>query len=279
MPLGVEGHSFAPVPQEPIGDDWAGVVPSAPVRPIFCTVCGSRMPPEWDLCQACPPSFQSRFPTIAGPGVQIGSSLWLYFTLLAASIIGVLIAFAQDSNDNLVGLEIGISIAHSVIVIVFGVAHWNHVREPLTRFGGLRWYPIAIGLAPVTFLVATLALEALKLLPEMIILEYAPPYLEAGYGWFTIIFWICVQPAIIEEIAFRGVVLGGLRRVLTDREALVISTFLFGLLHLSLPSMPHLLLIGGVLGWLRLRSGSLLPGMVMHFLHNLLCLWGEAAGI
>ncbi len=35
---------------------------------------------------------------------------------------------------------------------------------------------------------------------------------------------------------------------------------------------PHRFVSGLIFGWLRLRSGSLLPGMLAHFLHNALSL-------
>ena len=43
---------------------------------------------------------------------------------------------------------------------------------------------------------------------------------------------------------------------------------LFAIIHVQWLSLPYLFLLGLVLGVLRHRSGSLLPGMVLHFLHN-----------
>jgi len=41
------------------------------------------------------------------------------------------------------------------------------------------------------------------------------------------------------------------------------------MIHLSVPSFPHLFLMGLALGYLRSRTGSLYAGMVLHFTHNL----------
>ena len=41
-------------------------------------------------------------------------------------------------------------------------------------------------------------------------------------------------------------------------------------LHLEPLMFPHLLALGGITAWMRMRSGSLYPGMLMHFVHNTL---------
>jgi membrane protease YdiL (CAAX protease family) len=83
------------------------------------------------------------------------------------------------------------------------------------------------------------------------------------------------MPAVFEELAFRGVILTSLTRVMGSTEAGVVSAFMFMVLHLSVPSFPHLLLMGLALAYIRLKSGSVLPGMLLHFTHNLLCVVAE----
>jgi membrane protease YdiL (CAAX protease family) len=39
-------------------------------------------------------------------------------------------------------------------------------------------------------------------------------------------------------------------------------------LHFSVLSAPYLLLVGMLLGWAKLKTGSLYPTMLIHFLHN-----------
>lgn len=77
-----------------------------------------------------------------------------------------------------------------------------------------------------------------------------------------------MQPAVVEELAFRGVIQGALGRVLRMGEAVAVAALMFMILHLMPLSFPHLFLIGLAAGWLRARSGSLYPPMLLHFLHN-----------
>jgi membrane protease YdiL (CAAX protease family) len=92
---------------------------------------------------------------------------------------------------------------------------------------------------------------------------------DAGYSIAITVLCICVQPAIVEEIAFRGIIQTRLVRVVTRTEALLITAFAFGIIHMSWVSLPYLAAFGLFLGWLRQRSGSLVPSMVVHGVHNL----------
>jgi sodium transport system permease protein len=80
-------------------------------------------------------------------------------------------------------------------------------------------------------------------------------------------------PAICEEFAFRGFILSGLERERRTRSAILLAALLFGFLHVLLSLFQQLFnatLLGVVLGVLAVRSRSILPGIVFHFLNNTL---------
>jgi sodium transport system permease protein len=79
---------------------------------------------------------------------------------------------------------------------------------------------------------------------------------------------LAVLPAVCEELAFRGFILGGLRRRFQPWMAVLISSFLFALHHFNVFQFVPTFILGVVLGLLAWRSGSVLPGMVFHALHN-----------
>lgn len=84
------------------------------------------------------------------------------------------------------------------------------------------------------------------------------------------VYAVLLAPAI-EEILFRGYLLGGLRRY-GDRFAIISSALLFGLMHGNFSQFLSALCIGLVLGSVRVRSGSLLLCMAAHAGNNLLAL-------
>jgi hypothetical protein len=81
---------------------------------------------------------------------------------------------------------------------------------------------------------------------------------------------LVVVGAVSEEIAFRGFILSGLRQRYQPATAIFLSSFLFALSQMNVfQFVPHFLL-GAVLGFLVLRSGSLLPGILFHLIYNTL---------
>ncbi|MEW9623636.1 CPBP family intramembrane glutamic endopeptidase [Rhodanobacter geophilus] len=82
---------------------------------------------------------------------------------------------------------------------------------------------------------------------------------------------------LVEELLFRGVLLSALLRHLRTAWAVLASAALFALVHLPdlhwlWYALPNLALLGVVLAWLRLRSGSLWPAVLAHAINNLLAM-------
>ena len=88
--------------------------------------------------------------------------------------------------------------------------------------------------------------------------------------WIMLSYVAAVGP-LLEEILFRGYLMGGLRRY-GDRFAVIASATLFALMHGNLSQFPGALLIGLLLGYARIKSGSLLLCVAAHMGNNLLAL-------
>lgn len=79
-------------------------------------------------------------------------------------------------------------------------------------------------------------------------------------------------PAICEELAFRGFILSGLRHTGHKWVAIVLSSIFFGVTHGLLQQSLAACVLGVVIGYLAVQSGSLLPGILFHVTHNSLTL-------
>jgi membrane protease YdiL (CAAX protease family) len=259
MSLSNETHPSA-------ADDTSASIGAA--RPKFCSQCGATWLPDWNACPLC--SAQSAPRSIQYSG--IGAALSLYFTLLALSIITII---AVGAGAGLVQTEFTFLAVEAIIVVAWCAVGWKLIFPTLTTRFQPAWFVAAAVLALCTFGIAAGFLTFLHRELNVPLLKYAAPILRAGYGWSTVVLTVAVMPAIFEELAFRGVILTSLTRVMGSTEAGVVSAFMFMVLHLSVPSFPHLLLMGLALAYLRLKSGSVLPGMLLHFTHNLLCIVAE----
>lgn len=88
--------------------------------------------------------------------------------------------------------------------------------------------------------------------------------------------WLGLLPGLSEELLFRGVMLPA---VGLNAIGLVVSSLLFGILHLSGPQQwPYVVwatTVGFLLGYSALATGNLLVPIVAHIVTNLVssCLW------
>ena len=80
---------------------------------------------------------------------------------------------------------------------------------------------------------------------------------------------IALLAPVLEELLFRGTIEERLLRRWTNPWiGIVVSSLIFGIIHMNPAQIPFAFLIGLMFGWLYYRTGSLLPGIVGHVLNN-----------
>lgn len=86
-------------------------------------------------------------------------------------------------------------------------------------------------------------------------------------------------PSVLEEVAFRGVILAMFLRFYKQRQAILFSALGFGIIHLFnivnggdpvwvVGQAVWAAILGLFYGYVTLRTGSLLPAMIFHYLSN-----------
>lgn len=91
---------------------------------------------------------------------------------------------------------------------------------------------------------------------------------QNAFGIVLFILQGALVPAMVEEFAFRGVILQPLRKF-GDWFAILVTAVLFGLLHGNMTQMPFAIIAGVALGYCAVVSGSLWVSILIHFLNNL----------
>jgi membrane protease YdiL (CAAX protease family) len=249
--------------------------------PRFCSSCGAEWGLEWSECPTCAAQKLRVISTHSKDSCDgrsaVRSALCLYFSFLIIGLAVAIIVFAVR-DDSAITECLSMITADSItslVVLVWCVISWSSLRVTLLRVPSIKWFAVACLCAVATFTIATAAIDGLTKLVNLQCETYSAPFLASGFGWPTIILVICIQPAIIEELAFRGVIHASLERVLGANETILVTSLMFMIIHLSVPSFPHLLIIGLALGYIRHRCGSIYPGMLLHFLHNLFVVMSE----
>ena len=174
-------------------------------------------------------------------------------------------------------------------LVAFLVGGLVFLLYPLWRIARVSGRPAdVLGTGPTRFSsypLATLAL--LSAMPAAIALGHilvpmSDPFPESlrelvtvngwGQGLFVVLA-VAIVPALAEELLFRGLLQRALLTRLDPIGAIAFSSLAFGLVHGPTRAAPATLL-GILLGWIAYRTNSTRPGIVAHFLANLLAIVG-----
>ena len=203
--------------------------------------------------------------------------LALIVTLIASAfLVGILKAAGVTVNSNSSGLNLALTLVQDVALA--GCAVWlaAHVARPrLSQFGvravpflrGLKWGAIAFAIYFGFQLIYAAAVH-----PDE--KQTTLKDLGAGHGAASTlligILVVGVAPAI-EEFFFRGFFYGALRTSMPFLTAAVIDGLVFGGVHATtgIQAVPPLIALGFAFCIAYEATGSILPGIVLHALNNM----------
>lgn len=76
-----------------------------------------------------------------------------------------------------------------------------------------------------------------------------------------------VVPAFAEEFAFRGILMGTLRKF-GDAFAIITSAIVFGAMHGNITQIPFAFILGLIFAYVDCKTNSILPSIIIHFINN-----------
>jgi membrane protease YdiL (CAAX protease family) len=163
------------------------------------------------------------------------------------------------------------------LLVPIGVASLDgtgSIGEALRRLGIRRFHPSAfkwMAAAVAAYLVFSIAYASL-------IVEPKQKDIAEGFGTLPLqLLLISFAAPVSEEICFRGMLFGGLRTRLPRIAAALLSGLIFGGLHAitGVSAVPPLIMFGFVIALLYERTGSIVPGILLHVLNNSVALLGK----
>jgi uncharacterized protein len=233
----------------------------------FCLACGTPYKPLDAVITPARPRELTNEELVRLKAPQVATVFWTYLGV----VIGVGLLTLMLFREERPGLHLFLNeFAILATTCVFGWRYRKSLAAQL-RKGGFNHYEAWIAISLITPLLA-LNYGYHTWLTSLLGDKYTNPLEElrkSGISEGTLIITFCLFPAVLEEIAYRGLVQHWLQAVLVPWRALVVASFLFAVTHLSVLSLPYLFLVGLLLGWVKQRTGSLYPSMLIHFVHNL----------
>lgn len=208
------------------------------------------------------------------------SLLYLLFFLAIQFLAGIIYAVMvvvgaslfhgeADAGSVLAGTETAVLFAY--LLTAAAILLWFRLRhKPLGEAVGLRrcsgWTAAFSAFAALGLFVAINL--ALALLPEAWMTDYSE-YMDVllSDGLLPAVSIVLMGP-LAEELMFRGVIQTRLEQAMPVWAAVVLQAVLFGVAHGTPVQMAYAFLIGLALGFLRSRTGSILPGFAAHAAFN-----------
>ena len=159
----------------------------------------------------------------------------------------------------------GIAMVLSGIAMIWHLIHFKYVKFNLKSFGEVPsktiWLSIPFIVAGMVFV--NLFVEFLDLPNNMQDLFGAMS--RSVFGIIS----ITIMAPLVEELLFRGAIQGHLlRKGMKPITAILIASAIFGIVHMNPIQIPFAFAIGMIFGWLYYRTGSVVPGIIGHFINN-----------
>lgn len=89
---------------------------------------------------------------------------------------------------------------------------------------------------------------------------------QTGVAGFVM---LVIAAPVFEELIFRGIMLEGLLRKYSPQTSILVSSFLFGFVHLNPWQFITGFILGIFSGWVYYKTRSLLPSIIIHAAANL----------
>ena len=190
----------------------------------------------------------------------------LEFTLLMIALLGPQVAAWLLARGNEFALLLPAASLVSGVLVASVVAWAGPYGRVGLRFAAPRFFVEAVAATALAVLLASgYVLLLRELLPDA---GDGLDELTSHLGLPMSLLVMAVSPALLEEVIFRGMLQGRLMALYGRNLGLFVTATAFALVHGQPAVLPIHLSLGLYLGWLRERSNSLLPGMLMHFIYN-----------
>lgn len=203
--------------------------------------------------------------------MNIKKTNWMFLIIVASHAgLSLLAAFTPLMDAILENMALNVTVSEITIWLP-AVLFLLLSRTGPVSFCRLKKVHISTALMTVLF---TLLLEPLITVVNAVSMLFVDNTVANLSGQVTdlpmwgMLLGIAVYGPFAEELAFRGVIYQGYRQQENRWKALLLSSLLFGLMHMNLNQACYAFVMGVALALLVEATGSMLPAFIAHFCVN-----------
>ena len=169
-------------------------------------------------------------------------------------------------------IKIPVFVGSTLFILFLGYYYSGlTVKEvfPLKRFRIGLVPALLAALIPLQFFLTEISIQFDKVLPPpRWFMELFARLFDSDFGVWSGVLRVVIIAPVVEELIFRGAIMSGFIRNYKPVYAIFFSALLFALFPLNPWQFPATFLLGLILGWVRIRTNSVLACIAGHAIHN-----------
>ncbi|WP_299223063.1 CPBP family intramembrane glutamic endopeptidase [uncultured Aquimarina sp.] len=235
---------------------------------MVCKTCNESLEAVVNFCPSCGTS-------VTKIGKRDKSEhLNLVIAFYIVMLVFLVINFFLYQDDSSLMQEIATESIFALIIIGFTFFDFKNIIK-LYRFPKIDLLPL-LGYITIPFASAFLVYYAVEFINVQLSDEtynYYFGYVDYPNPMFWAVLFVAIFPPIFEELGFRGFLYNQLNKIASTKVTIILTAFIFALVHFSVISLLWIFPFGLLLGYLRHKYNTLWIGMIIHFIHNFIVLY------
>lgn len=201
-----------------------------------------------------------------------------YLCMLSVASIFVLGYLGILENEWLSNFLIQCVVMFAIPILLYSMFVSKNIKQTFRDFGfkkvSLAILLCSIALGFVLYFVNSFVAQFFQSI--IVILGYDSSFgvsLSVGGDIAKEFLLTAILPGICEEVCHRGLLLRGSQKQGYTRYGLILSSLLFGLLHLNIQQFFYAAILGCLMGIAVLVADSIIPSIIIHFMNNALSVY------
>lgn len=205
-------------------------------------------------------------------------NLIYYISLLLVAGVFVLGFLGVFKSDILTSIILQIVIITAIPILMYSLLVSKSFKQTLSDFGfkklSKKLILISIAIAITLYFFNMFVANAFGSIIILLGYDTTIPTLQVSNGEMIkeFILTACL-PGLCEEILHRGMLLNGYKKQGLTRYGLIISSILFGLMHLNIMQFFYAAILGVFMGISVIATESIWTSVIIHFTNNFLSVY------